>query len=413
MPIYLCLMLVQAICFSMFFTVQLIYHVTVIGLSPLQMVLVGVVLEVVTFAFEIPTGVVADVFSRRRSILIGILLMGCSYTLEGAVALFWAALLSQVFWGIGYTFTSGANQAWITDEIGEDAVGPVFLRGRQMWLLGIVTGTLLAMLLGVLHIQLPMVLAGVGMLALSLALLLLMPERHMTPAPAEVRSTWGHMRATAQAGMRLSLARPVVRTVVLISLIVGLASEGFERLSTPQIIGRFTFPTLFGSDSPVLWFGLSGVVGALLGPAGIGAVSAQPARGCNAGEQRAGVGAAARGAGCDRCGGGGDLRAGWQSAAGLRHAVGALDGECDQCAGAGCLAEPAPRPRHACDGDFALRAGQLDRAGAGRAGAGLGRQPHDDWGGVARQRADPLPDRRALSAHGGSFAHASRLATGA
>ena len=183
-------MLVQAICFSMFFTVQLIYHVTVIGLSPLQMVLVGVVLEVVTFAFEIPTGVVADVFSRRRSILIGILLMGCSYTLEGAVALFWAALLSQVFWGIGYTFTSGANQAWITDEIGEDAVGPVFLRGRQMWLLGIVTGTLLAMLLGVLHIQLPMVLAGVGMLALSLALLLLMPERHMTPAPAEVRSLW-------------------------------------------------------------------------------------------------------------------------------------------------------------------------------------------------------------------------------
>ena len=265
MPIYLCLMLVQAICFSMFFTVQLIYHVTVIGLSPLQMVLVGVVLEVVTFAFEIPTGVVADVFSRRRSILIGILLMGCSYTLEGAVALFWAALLSQVFWGIGYTFTSGANQAWITDEIGEDAVGQVFLRGRQMWLLGIVTGTLLAMLLGVLHIQLPMVLAGVGMLALSLALLLLMPERHMTPAPAEVRSTWGHMRATAQAGMRLSLARPVVRTVVLISLIVGLASEGFERLSTPQLIGRFTFPTLFGSDSPVLWFGLSGVVGALLG----------------------------------------------------------------------------------------------------------------------------------------------------
>ena len=43
-PIYLVLMTGQAICFSLFFTVQLIYQVTVVGLDPLQMVLVGTVL---------------------------------------------------------------------------------------------------------------------------------------------------------------------------------------------------------------------------------------------------------------------------------------------------------------------------------------------------------------------------------
>src|SRR3954462_544211 len=82
-PIYLILAAGQAVCFSLFFTIQLVYQVTFIGLNPLQMMLVGTVLEVTCLVFEVPTGVVADVYSRRLSILIGVVLMGCSYTLEG------------------------------------------------------------------------------------------------------------------------------------------------------------------------------------------------------------------------------------------------------------------------------------------------------------------------------------------
>ena len=188
-PIYMLLFGVQALCHALFFTVQLIYHVTVVGLNPFQMVLVGTVLEITVFAFEVPTGIVADVYSRRLSILIGVALMSCSYALEGSISEFWAAMVSQVFWGLGYTFTSGANQAWITDEIGEEAAGPVFLRGRQMWLAGILAGTLFSMLLGVAHIQLPMVLAGIGMLALAVTLALAMPERHLRSTPPAERST--------------------------------------------------------------------------------------------------------------------------------------------------------------------------------------------------------------------------------
>jgi MFS family permease len=264
-PIYLVLAAAQAICFSLFFTIQLVYQVTFIGLDPLQMMLVGTVLEVTCFVFEVPTGVVADVYSRRLSILIGVALMGCSYTLEGAIPHFWAALVSQVFWGVGYTFTSGATQAWISDEIGEEAAGPVFLRGSQMGLIGCLLGTLLCIALGVINIQLPMVLAGVGMLALAGTMTLVMPERHMRPTPPGERSTFAHMKATAQEGLRIAVARPVARTIIGISLIVGLAAEAMDRLSTPSVIDRFAFPTLFGTDSPVIWFGISGMIGALLG----------------------------------------------------------------------------------------------------------------------------------------------------
>lgn len=264
-PVYLVLAAVQSLCFALFFTVQLIYQVTVVGLNPFQMVLVGVVLEVTCVLFEVPTGVVADVYSRRLSVLIGVALIGCGYLLEGGVPAFWAALGSQVFWGLGYTFTSGATEAWITDEIGEEAVGPLFLRYRQMWLIGGLVGTLACVALGLIHIQLPMMLAGVGMLALAAAMTLVMPERHMRPAPPAARSTFGQMHATAREGFRLAMARPVVKLIIAISLIIGLASEAWDRLYIPLMIDRFDFPTVFGMDSPVLWFALSGVVGTLLG----------------------------------------------------------------------------------------------------------------------------------------------------
>ncbi len=264
-PVYLLLMAGQAICFSLFFTVQLIYQVTVVELTPFQMVLVGTVLEATFVVFEIPTGIFADVYSRRRAILIGIALMGCSYALEGSVPVFWAMIVSQVFWGVGGTFTNGATQAWITDEIGEAAAGPVFLRGSQMRLAGGLMGTLLSVLLGATIIQAPMILAGLGMLTLAAALTLVMPETHRHVAELAARSSFGHIKATARESFRAAKSRPVVKVIIAISLVVGLAAEAFDRLNVPFVIDRFDFPTLFGNSSPVIWFGISGVAGSMLG----------------------------------------------------------------------------------------------------------------------------------------------------
>ena len=43
-------------------------------------------------------------------------------------------------WGFGYTFMSGAYQAWITDEVGVDNVGGVFLRGTRIGFIGSFVG---------------------------------------------------------------------------------------------------------------------------------------------------------------------------------------------------------------------------------------------------------------------------------
>ncbi|ESU31830.1 hypothetical protein G3A_14495 [Bacillus sp. 17376] len=69
--------------FTFIFTVNLLYHVKVVGLDPLQLVLVGTVLEAVVFLFEIPTGFVADLKSRRLSVIFGYFLIGAGFLIEG------------------------------------------------------------------------------------------------------------------------------------------------------------------------------------------------------------------------------------------------------------------------------------------------------------------------------------------
>ena len=98
--------------------------------------------------FEVPTGIVADVYSRRLSIIIGYLLMGLGFLVEGFFPAFLPILLAQVIWGLGYTFTSGATQAWITDEVGEDDANKLFLRGTQIGLFASLIGMGAAILVG-------------------------------------------------------------------------------------------------------------------------------------------------------------------------------------------------------------------------------------------------------------------------
>lgn len=261
--LYLVMMGASSVFITFVFAVNMVYQVETVGLSPLQLVLVGTALEAAVFLFEVPTGIVADVYSRRLSIIIGYGLMGGGFLLEGAVPSFEAILLAQVVWGVGYTFTSGAHQAWITDEIGEDRVGRVFLRAAQVGSLVGIPATLVAITIGSVQVNLPILLGGALHIILALFLALVMPETGFQPAPRESRSAAGQMSATLRAGVRLVRRRPVLAVILGIGFFYGLYSEGFDRLWTAHLLESFTLPD-FGGLQPVAWMGLLSLIGGLL-----------------------------------------------------------------------------------------------------------------------------------------------------
>ena len=246
------------------FTLMLVFQVQVVGLSPFQLVIMGTVMELTLVLFEMPTGVVADVYSRRRSVLIGTTVIGASLLLQGLWPAFWPTLLAQVVWGIGYTFVSGALQAWITDEVGEDAVQPVFTRGVQLGLGFTIGGTLLAGVVGQVDLRLPMICAGTGYVLLAGVLLVVMPETAFQPVPSSEREGWGRFSTVVRRSITVARRRPLIRGFAIVALLVGMSSETVDRLWVARILESFTLPPLAGSSGTALWFSLFALIGTLV-----------------------------------------------------------------------------------------------------------------------------------------------------
>ncbi len=259
--IYLIYAGVNAFSLSLAFTVNMVYQATRVGLNPLQLVLVGTMLEATAFLFEIPTGVLADTISRRLSVIVGVMLLGFGLVVEGSFPTFGMVLLSQFIMGVGYTFLSGAADAWIADEIGVENAGKTYLRAGQIGNAVGLTAIGFSVALASLTISLPIVLGGCLMITQAVFLMFFMPENGFTPTPSDERNSWKSMIDTFKSGTRLVQQRPILLSFILLSLIFGLFSEGFDRLWTPHLLENFTLPQ---GVEPVVWFGVISAVGSLL-----------------------------------------------------------------------------------------------------------------------------------------------------
>jgi len=261
--LYLGLSFFNSLFFSMIFVVTSFYEATVAGLSGLQLVLVGTTLEATVLLFEVPTGVVADAYSRRLSIIIGYIIMGLGFIVEGLFPAFVPILIASAMWGLGYTFTSGATQAWLSDEIGEENANRAFLRANQFDLAGALVGMLAAIPLGNIAVGLPILTGGALVASIALVLALFMPETGFHPTRPEDRNTWQHMSDILRKGFNAVRTRPSLLTILGVGLIYGLYSEGWDRLWVKYLVDTFPLPSLFGMNE-VAFFGILRASGMVL-----------------------------------------------------------------------------------------------------------------------------------------------------
>ena len=117
---------------GLIFTSIWVLYYTVMSLSLVEVSLLYIVITISNLVLEVPTGVLADMYSRRLSVILGGVFIGITYVMMGVFPTFLVALLGVFIEAIGDTCVSGALQAWATDEVGENNVGHVFLRGQQI-----------------------------------------------------------------------------------------------------------------------------------------------------------------------------------------------------------------------------------------------------------------------------------------
>jgi MFS transporter, DHA3 family, tetracycline resistance protein len=230
------------------FTVAGVYFVRTVGMSPLQLVLVGTVMEGAIFLFEVPTGVVADTFGRRLSVVIGLLVQGAAMAAVGFYASFPAILAAYAVWGVGWTFQSGSLEAWITDELGRENLGGTFARGQRAEYTGALAGLALSVALA--SWSLPVAVSAGGILSAGIGVLLalVMPETGFRPH----RQAQRPQLDTARRGLCFVRGRRVLVLLLLAVFFAGASSEGFDRLFEAHFLRDIGLPALGGLDS-VVW----------------------------------------------------------------------------------------------------------------------------------------------------------------
>ena len=192
------------------------------GLSNLEAFTANAFYTVGMVLFEVPTGVVADTWGRRVSFLLGTLTLAGStllyYFLWVLEAPFWAWAVVSVLLGLGFTFFSGAVEAWLVDAMSwagyEGDLEAIFGRAQMVsgaaMLSGSVAGGVIAQLttLGV-----PFLLRVAVLLVMFGVAFRLMFDRGFTPDRGS--SPLGAMRHVFVTSLDGGLRNPPVRWVML------------------------------------------------------------------------------------------------------------------------------------------------------------------------------------------------------
>ena len=251
--------------FRLMATIFSVFLIVELGFDPLQLLLMGTVLEATYLLFEIPTGVVADTVSRRLSVVIGLFGSGIAFLLLAWSGSFLWAMVSQALWGVFATFQSGADVAWLTDEIGEEEARPLYLRSEQVWQGGALAGVVASVSLATVNLRLPIVLAGLGFCALGVFMALAMREDGFTkPERSEGERRRTAFATTLKDGVGQVRAHHVLLLILAVAALHGASTEGFDRLSDYHLLRDLGLPSL-GDLDPVVWFGILDGVSMVLG----------------------------------------------------------------------------------------------------------------------------------------------------
>jgi MFS family permease len=239
-----------------------VYLVVDADLSPSQLVLIGGAQGMIALAFEVPAGVVADTISRKWSLVVSQVLMGAAMIATGLVTDFGPLVATQMLWGLSWTFASGADVAWITDELDEPArISLVLIRSGRAQLTGAAAGMVGVGALGSLvQRSTAMVLAGTAMLLLGLYVVFRFREQRFVPASTRRFSASWSILVRGLALVRRSRA---ILLMFAATFLVNGAADAFGRLQSRRLVD-IGLPL-----DPVAWFTALGILTLLLGAAAL------------------------------------------------------------------------------------------------------------------------------------------------
>ncbi|MEQ4720738.1 MFS transporter [Nonomuraea sp. B19D2] len=246
----------RAVLHNGWWLVTSLYMAVDAGLSPARLLIIAAAQGVASIIFEVPAGVVADTFGRKAAIIVSHVLMAAAMITTGLFPAFVPLILAQMLWGISWTFSSGSDVAWATDEIDQPDRMHLLIAAQARWqLIGAGVGILtVGGLAAIIDRPTAIVSSGVAMLVLGLWFAAAIPERNF------VRVRKDHLKVAlgiARRGARLAVRDRTMFMLVIVTVLVNGAGDSFARIYPVQLADL----GLPSSTSGTAWFTAIGLVG--------------------------------------------------------------------------------------------------------------------------------------------------------
>jgi len=200
------------------------------GLDIFQVMLVNTAFTVGQIIFEVPTGVIADTIGRKASFMLGNITLVISTLLYVASSQYswgiWAFFGASILIGLGFTFQTGAVDAWLVDALAftayEGARERVFAWGGMVFGGSMLVGTLAGGFLGQIDLAWPYVVRAVLLLACFIAAGFMMEDLGFQKRRLRFSTFGAEARKIFDGGVRYGWNNPVVRPLMFVSLTTGV-----------------------------------------------------------------------------------------------------------------------------------------------------------------------------------------------
>lgn len=259
--IYLYLILGNTLAVSLIWGIDTIFLLSA-GLTNFQAFSVNAFFTLGQVLFEVPTGIIADKYGRRTSYLLGAITLSIStgfyifmWNIKGP---FWGWAISSALLGLGYTFFSGALEAWLVDALNftkfkgklEDVFAKGQIVGGVAMLIGSICGGLIAQYS---NISIPYYLRSSILFLNFLTAFILMKDIGFNPI--KTKSALNDIKKIFNASLHYGFKNPPVRWIMLSSpFITGVSFYIFYALQ-PFLL------KLYGDEKA---YGIAGIAAALI-----------------------------------------------------------------------------------------------------------------------------------------------------
>lgn len=175
---YSLFMLFQGLAISFFFATSTLF-LTEKGLSLLQINLLNASYMFAYLLFEIPTGINADYFGKKRSVIIGLWIFTLSLLIYYLSEFFWQFLIAEILGALAFTCISGALESLVIEKLKEENYSGSLIdvfKKAEIRAVGVIIGSSLGSFAGQYSLALPWLMSSFSFAILAILSIIYLPK---------------------------------------------------------------------------------------------------------------------------------------------------------------------------------------------------------------------------------------------